>query len=221
MRIPLWKKWLSYAFPVHLERLTSPKNVRLTVLVDRGRLQLLSGNAIYSWDDLYHNFTIAFGQIDLESRAFSEVLVLGLGLGSIPFILETVYQCQYRYTAVEWDEAVVYLASKYTLPRLKSPVDIVIADAAAFVQTTSTTFDLIAVDIFEDDRIPAAFEEVSFLEHCRRLLRPEGLLLYNRLYNSEENRTLAQCFYRDTFCRVFSATRTIETNGNLILIGQV
>lgn len=221
MRLPFWKKWLSYLHPLTLERLSSPKNPQLAVVLDRGRLQLLSGNAIYSWDDLYHNFTIAFGQLDLENRAITDVLVLGLGLGSVPFILEKVYERQYRYTAVEWDEAVVYLASKYTLPRLKSRVDIVVADAEHFIRATEASFDLITVDIFEDDHTPMPFETADFLRPCRQHLRPGGLLLYNRLYNSDANRQASQAFYQDTFCRVFEQAYTIETNGNLILVGEV
>lgn len=221
MRLPFWKKWLSYLHPLTLERLSSPKNPQLAVVLDRGRLQLLSGNAIYSWDDLYHNFTIAFGQLDLESRAFADVLVLGLGLGSVPFILEKVYSRQYRYTAVEWDEAVVYLASKYTLPRLKSHVDIVVADAEHFIRATEASFDLIAVDIFEDDHTPAPFETADFLQACRQHMRPGGLLLYNLLYNSDANCQASQAFYQDTFRKVFEQARTIETNGNLILVGEV
>ncbi|MCS7037897.1 MAG: methyltransferase domain-containing protein [Saprospiraceae bacterium] len=220
MLFPFWKKWLSYLHPITLERLSSPKNPQLAVVLDRGRLQLLSGNAIYSWDDLYHNFTIAFGQLNVERRSIADVLVLGLGLGSVPFILEKVYKCTCSYTAVEWDEAVVHLASKYTLPRLQSRVDIVVADAGHFVQVTKARFDLIAVDIFEDDHTPAPFESADFLRACRRRLRPGGLLLYNRLYNSDANRQASQAFYRDTFCRVFEHARAIETNGNLILVGE-
>ncbi len=220
MHFPLWKKWLSYLHPLTLERLSSPKNPQLAVVLDRGRLQLLSGNAIYSWDDLYHNFTLAFGQLDLHNRPIAEVLVLGLGLGSVPFILEKIYGCHYHYTAVEWDEAVVYLASKYTLPRLKSRIDIVVGNADVFVQATEAHFDLIAVDIFEDDHTPASFESVAFLEACRQRLRPKGLLLYNRLYNSDANRQASQVFYRQVFCRVFEEAYDIETNGNLILVGE-
>lgn len=203
MRLPLWKKWLSYLYPIPIERLSSSKNPQLTVVLDRGRLQLLSGNAIYSWDDLYHNFTTTFAQLNIKNRDTADVLILGLGLGSIPYILETVYHRQYRYIAVEWDEAVAHLATKYTLPRLKSRVDIIISDAEYFVCATRAQFDLIAVDIFEDDRTPAIFESVDFLRACRQRLNPEGLILYNRLYNSDINRKDSLTFYREVFCRVF------------------
>ncbi|MCC6460268.1 MAG: fused MFS/spermidine synthase [Saprospiraceae bacterium] len=220
MRIPVWKKWISYVLPVTLETASSAQNPELAVMLDRGRLQLLSGNAIYSWDDLYHNFTIAFGSLDIEERPFSDVLVLGLGLGSVPFILEKLYEQQYHYTAVEWDETVAGLAAKYTFSRLDSPVDIITADAEVFIQVTEEMFDMVIVDIFEDDRTPDQFETTEFLQACAERLNPKGLLLYNRLHNSARNQVVTERFYEDVFKKVFPQAWMIDTGGNWVLISQ-
>lgn len=221
MRIPLWKKWVSYVTPLTLETAASEQNPDLAVMLDRGRLQLLSGNAIYSWDDLYHNFTIAFGVLELEERALEDVLVLGLGLGSVPYILEKIYERNYRYTAVEWDETVAALAAKYTLSRLESPVNIVTADAGIFLQVTAEKFDMIVVDIFEDDHTPEQFETIDFLETCAEHLLPNGLLLYNRLYNGPRNIIATERFYEDTFKTIFPDASKIDTGGNWILVNRI
>lgn len=186
-------------------------------MLDRGRLQLLSGNAIYSWDDLYHNFTIAFGTLDLEDRPFRTALVLGLGLGSVPYILEKIYEREYRYTAVEWDETVAELAGRYTLSRLESPVEVITADAAVFIQLTEGKYDLIVIDIFEDDFTPEPFESSDFLQACAEHLNPGGLLLYNRLYNTDKNVRATEHFFEQTFQRVFPDGWKIDTGGNWIL----
>lgn len=218
MRIPLWKKWVSHVLPLTMETAASEQNPELTVMLDRGRLQLLSGNAIYSWDDLYHNFTIAFGTIDLDDYPVQDVLVLGLGLGSVPYILEKIYERHYQYTAVEWDETVAALASKYTLSRLSSPVSVIVADAEIFLQITDEEFDMVIVDIFEDDRTPAVFETPDFLESCARHLRPGGLLLYNRLYNSAENVLATERFFQGPFKKIFPDGWKLNTGGNWILM---
>lgn len=220
MKIPVWKKWLSFVVPLTLETASSNRNPELTVALDRGRLQLLSGNAIYSWDDLYHNFTIAFRTLHLESRTIENVLVLGLGLGSVPYILEKVYRQRYFYTAVEWDQAVAGLASKYTLSRLESPVEIVTADANLFVNVTEQLFDMIVVDLFEDDFTPEVFESVDFLTQCEALLTDGGLLLYNRLHNNAQNIRATEFFFRDTFKRIFPDAWKVDTGGNWILISR-
>lgn len=216
----LWKKWLSHLVPITLERASSQYNPDLSVVLDRGRLQLLSGNAIYSWDDLYHNFTIAFGTFDLDEEHIEDVLVLGLGLGSVPFILEKVFECRYHYTAVELDEAVADLASRYTLTRLESPVEVVCADAGIFVAVTEEQFDLVVVDIFEDDRTPETFEDIEFLAACLDLLRPGGIILYNRLYNNTKTRLATESFYEDRFMLVFPEGWKINTGGNWVLAAR-
>jgi spermidine synthase len=222
MQISIWKKWLSYLTPLMLEETGTALNPELSVRLDRGRLQLLSGNAIYSWDDLYRNFTIALGEINLHRRpADQDVLMLGLGLGSVPYILEKVYYCNFHYLAVEWDEAVVELAQRYTLSRLESSVEVVIADADIYVYICEEQFDLIIVDIFEDHNTPPQFETEEFLQRCAAMMRRDGLLLYNRLYNTEGDRERTEYFYNEIFRKVFPDSRYLDTNGNWVLVGAV
>ena len=221
LKIPQWKKWLSHIMPLTLEETGSEQNPELSVMLDRGRLQLLSGDAIYSWDDLYKNFLIAFEQLKMPERPIQDALVLGLGLGSIPFMLEKVFHCKYRYTVVEWDETVSELAAKYTLSRLESPIDVVTADAEVFVQVTEEQFDLIVIDIFEDDLTPPPFETVEFLEDCDALLRPGGLLLFNRLHGGSQSvKILTERFFDRKFSKVFPEAWYIDTSGNWIMCHQ-
>ncbi|MEO6037126.1 MAG: methyltransferase domain-containing protein [Saprospiraceae bacterium] len=220
MHIPRWKKWLSHLTPLTLEATGSDMNPELTVALSKGRVQLLAGEAIYSWDDLYHNFDMAFAELKLEERQFENVLLLGLGLGSIPVLLEQKYGRDYRYTAVEWDETVAELALRYTLGRLKSPVDVVTADAEVFVAVCQDSFDLLIVDIFEEDLTPPQFETPEFLEACDELLRPGGLLLFNRLHGEAKDKVAAERFFERTFKKVFPQAWVIDTQGNWILCTQ-
>ena len=190
------------------------------MLLDRGRFQLLSGDAIYSWDDLYRNFDLAFQALDLKQHHYQDVLLLGLGLGSIPLLLEKKYRLDYCYTAVEWDETVAELAERYTLSRLKSPIETVIADAEVFVDVCEDTYDLLIVDIFEDDLTPPPFETKEFLRACDRLLRPGGILLFNRLYSTVANKTFTTRFFERKFSAVFQNASYIDTKGNWILVYQ-
>lgn len=221
MRIPRWKKWLSHLVPITLEEAATEQNPALSVVLSKGRVQLLSGDAIYSWDDLYKNFLIAFTQLKVKERNSADVLVLGLGLGSIPFMLEKVFQRKYHYTAVEWDETVAHFAMKYTLSRLQSPVEIITADAGIFVETTEEQFDLMMVDIFEDELTPPQFCTVEFLEKCEALLKPGGLLLFNRLHGEDQSiRMITERYFEKTFKSVFPAATAIDTKGNWILCGE-
>ena len=222
VKIPIWKKWLSHLTPITLETAESEQNPELTVLLNRGRVQLLSSGAIYSWDDLYKNFLIAFDALNITDRPIQDVLLLGMGLGSVPFMLEKVFHCDYHYTAVEWDETVAGLAFKYTLSRLDSPVDLLTADAEVFVQSCSEQYDLLIIDIFEDDLTPPQFCTEDFLHDCRELLRPGGLLLFNRLHGGDVSiHSITERYFVQTFKKVFLEGWYIDTKGNWILCGEV
>ncbi len=221
MKIPRWKKWLSHLTPITLEVAASDQNPELRVALSRGRVQLLSGEAIYSWDDLYKNFLIAFDELKIDEREIKDVLLLGMGLGSVPYMLEKVFRRTYHFTAIEWDETVAELAFKYTLSRLESPVELITADAEVFVELCEDQYDMLIIDIFEDEITPPQFCSVDFLEDCKKLLRPGGLLLFNRLHGEDEAiRSVTERFFVQTFKKVFREGWFIDTKGNWILCGE-
>jgi len=210
---------LSYLTEFHIEDAPSDLNPALHVCLVNGRYQLCTENAIYSYADLYDNFSGAFAQLDLKNRKIKKVLILGFGMASIPIILEKM-DFNYHYTAVEIDEQVIYLASKYELPYLRSPIQMICADAAQWVQISEEQFDLIAVDLFLDDVIPDHFTQSFFLENTKELLRPGGLLLYNRLANTEADLEKTQTFFTETFKGVFPKGRHLEVGGNWMLLNE-
>jgi SAM-dependent methyltransferase len=215
--IPAWKKWLSYLMELHVESAPSPYNPHLYVSLSRGRYQLSTANAIYSHGDLYTNFTSTFRQINLDQLPGKRILVLGLGLGSVPYMLETTFGRTFRYTAVEIDESVIYLAEKYVLSELRSQIEVVQADAHAFVLQNESLYDLIAMDVFVDDEVPAKFESQRFLTRLRESLQPGGLLLYNRLARTQDDKSGASRFLESNFRPVFPEAGYLEIDGNWML----
>lgn len=221
MRIPFWKKWLSHLMPITLEETATEQNPELSVVLSKGRVQLLSGDAIYSWDDLYKNFLVAFDRLNIVERKIEDVLLLGLGLGSIPYMLEKIFNRKYHYTAVEWDETVAELAHKYTISRLESPIEVVTADAEVFVAVTEEQVDLLIIDIFEDEITPPQFCTDEFLQACKELLRPGGLLMFNRLHGEDVSvQQVTERFFEQRFKNVFPEAWAIDTKGNWILCAE-
>lgn len=203
MKQPLWKRLLSHVYELHIESVSSEYNPHMYVSLNRGRYQLCTANAIYSFEDLYSNFSAAFKLIDLDKLPIENVLVLGFGLGSIPMILERTMNKQYNYVAVEIDESVVYLASKYAVPQINSKLEIITADAFAFVMQCEQQFDMITVDLFLDDIIPQPFQEQPFLQKLKSLLTPNGVLLYNHLAATTKDKIEAKDFYENKFHPIF------------------
>ncbi|MBP7184508.1 MAG: fused MFS/spermidine synthase [Saprospiraceae bacterium] len=214
------KKKLSYLFPFSLEVLQSEVSGTLEVCLNKGRLMLCAENAIYSYGDLYYNFTKIFLDFKFEQLQGKRVLVLGLGLGSIPFMLEKIFHQDLDYTMVEIDEDVIYLAEKYVLHELESSIQIIQADALVFTAVSKQKFDLICVDIFKDAAIPEEFQTVEFLQNLALMLNRDGVLLYNTLANDDTHLQLSEQYYNDVFHKTFLDSTSIKVANNLMLVSN-
>lgn len=128
------------------------------------------------------------------------VLVAGLGGGSIPRAFLRLYP-DVVVDAVEIDPAVIEVARQYfslpTDPRLRVHE----RDARVFVKAAKrdgVTYDYIVLDAFTGEYIPEHLMTREFLEECKALLSPGGVLVANtfsrsRLYDSE-SRTYQAAF---------------------------
>ena len=218
---PRYRRWLSYLWEQSLETTASEYNAYLEVCLVHGRLQLVAEEAIYSFGDYYLNFRKLFDVFafeELPERA--SVLVLGLGLGSIPELLEKYCGMTYEYVSVEIDPVIIELASRYSLPHLDSPLEVVQADAVAFLTLDDRQYDLICVDVFQDATVPEHLNGFDFVELLRSRLRGGGALVYNRLASSIPDRNAARAYYDDTFAPAFPHPRLYDTGGNYLLVND-
>lgn len=221
MKPSLITKILSYVTDIHLESLQSDQNEQLDVFLSQGRYQLCTKNAIYSYADKYDNFKECFDLIQPSKPAIKNVLILGFGLGSIPYMLEKKFHKVYAYTGVELDESVIYLASKYVLNELNSEIQMIHADAQIYVNQCFETFDMICIDIFIDDKIPEIFLKFDFLETVQSLLNPGGLLIFNHLSFFKSDKEKASTYYHDVFSKVFPNSYALQVSKNMMLINDI
>lgn len=218
MKQPLWKHWLSYFTELEIEHSSSEYNEKLHLLYSKGQYQLCTDGAIYSYGTKYDNFVKAFHHIGLGQRDIEEVLVLGFGLGSITQIIEQTFQKKCFYIGVELDGEIIRLASKYVLDDLHSKIDIIQADAYHFLSIHDEKYDLICMDVFEDDVIPEDFNDVDFLEMIVENLHENGVFIFNRLAFTEADKTQSRAYYEDVFCKVFPQSTILDVGGNYMLI---
>lgn len=220
MTEPLWKRLISYLVEWPVAKTSSPHNSRLEVGLRFGRYRLTTDNAIYSFDDLYDHFYKAFQKTRWTGRIGNRCLLLGLGLGSIPSMLERRFDQKLQYTAVDIDPVVISLFQKYLEPRLESPVEYHCDDAAHYIQSAGQSFDLIAMDVFTDVDIPDQCQSESFLADLSRLLAPGGWLFYNRLAATPEDRQKTKSFFEGSFKKYFPEAVFLDTRTNWILLNR-
>lgn len=220
MRPSFRTKLGSYFVDIQLEETLSAYSGKLEVICRNGRYALCTENAVYSYEDLYVNFRDSFQQMNLDEYGIENVLVLGLGLGSIPLLLEKTFKKTYNYTLVEIDQKVVALAQKYTLDELQSSYSVVCMDALEYVKNCSQQFDLVAIDIFIDDQIPSAFESTQFLEDVKKVLSPNALLMYNQLTYNDVLLSKTELFFQRKFKSIFPEAVLLSLSGNKMLLNK-
>jgi spermidine synthase len=220
MMQPWWKRILSYLTELHIESAPSELNPHLYVSLAKGRYQLATKNAIYSFADLYNNYMLSFESLNWDKIDGNEMLLLGVGLGSIPYMLERKLDRKMRYTGVEIDENVLYLANKYVLRDLKSPCQMHCTDAWNFIIQSKENFDIICMDVFVDDEIPDRLFSMDFLELLRDRLTPTGVLMYNCLARTDADLHASKKFLFDEFLMVFPEGGYLDVRGNWMLVNR-
>lgn len=214
-----WKKWLSWLMPIHIETIDSQYNESMELDLINGRLRLTTRDAIYSFDDRYYNFYKTFRKTRLPKNG-SEVLILGLGLGSIPYILERNFHKQFHYTAVELDEAVLYLFGKYQQRRLSSSFEIIQSDAANYIAVQDHKYHMICIDVFIGEHVPVHIKSDDFIRHVKRSLSPSGRILWNMLYATKEQVEEVNEFIELKFSVHFPDFQILEVLGNVIITNR-
>jgi len=217
---PWWKRFLSNFTTFSIEKVDSQYSKTLEIIYSQGRYSLCTENAMYSYEDLYLNFRESFQQIELDKFNIKNVLLLGVGLCSVPIILEKIFQKKYSYCAVDIDPEIIRLAKKYGLPLLSSPIEMCCADAFEFVKKETVRYDLVIVDLFIDDVVPSEFERNEFLVNLKNLLHENGLLMYNRMALSDEALKKTEDFFKHQFQTTFPKANFLTIGGNKMLLSR-
>lgn len=179
-----FKKMMSFVWENIEEEVSTDHHPRLEVAFTNGKYMLNGSKVNHSFGLLDDVFRQAFALIPLEKRGHQEVLLLGLGAGNVPTLLQEYadqYGHSYAITGVEIDPKVVELGKKYFGLAAHANLEIVIADAVQFISTTERTFDLVIIDLYIEDQVPLGMETRKAITQLAKLLKPGGMLLYNRL----------------------------------------
>jgi spermidine synthase len=135
-------------------------------------------------------------------------------------MLEKKYHQKISCVGVEIDAEIIRLAEKYVLPDLECPIELFCCDAGDFMTQCHTTFDVICVDLFLDALVPPQFEETTFLKMVQKALAPEGILIYNKLAYSDQDKAAAATFFDTKFKEVFPSAMLFDAVGNYMLLNR-
>ena len=214
--------YTSFLFDTVIEQRSSPLNPVLEIRYYKGRYMLDAAKANYSFGKLHLVFEQAFQKINtvaigLKNRTINNALILGYGGGSIAHILNG-YNHQISITGIEHDKEVIDLAVKYFHLHDFKNVKLIHADAEEYVRGCDETYDLIAIDLYNDTLVPVQFCNVSFFSELKKLLKKNGIIVFNRmLYGDKKKEKIAL----DDFKKVFPGTYSIYVLDNMLLIFEL
>ncbi|MBK9108956.1 MAG: fused MFS/spermidine synthase [Saprospiraceae bacterium] len=213
----LFWKLLSYIVDIPIEQLSSEFNPTIHLFLSCGEFKLVSDTAIYSYGLKYEHFVAAFKKIKIESKNPKSILILGLGTGSIPQMLQSKFNIQANFDFVEKDPEIIFLFEKYQDYIFTGQFKCYCEDGLDFLKNSRKKYDLICMDIFEDSTIPKKFESKDFLELLKANLNVSGILLYNRLHDNSENQKKNNDFLVP-FSQIFPRHLVFKHDYNWILI---
>ncbi len=213
--IKRWKKFLSFFVDYPLERGDSEITGGLKLTLNMGRICLSTKNAIYSYEDLYTSLSVGLHFVGDRIPEFRNVLILGFGMGSVAWMLRNEYESPVRIVGVELDPWVTRQFHKYYD---FEDIELHNMDAMEFLKENKERFDLVCIDLFEDELTPPQFEEEAFFRLVAGAMNPGAYVIYNKLPAAGENFS-PESRLAGTFTGVFPNTRMLPARANRLLIG--
>ncbi|OGA43951.1 MAG: hypothetical protein A3G25_08435 [Betaproteobacteria bacterium RIFCSPLOWO2_12_FULL_63_13] len=125
---------------------------------------------------------LPYVQVALVGLALSEepgrFLVVGLGGGTLPMFLRKYYP-NAAIDAVDIDPAVVDVAKKFFGFREDDLMNAHVGDGRRFIEKLRQPYDVIFLDAFGSNSIPAHLTTREFLQAVRRAVTPGGVVVGN------------------------------------------
>jgi spermidine synthase len=192
----LLRKIGSYFVPVVVETRKGAITDTLEVRLYNGRYTLDASKVNYSFGCLHEVFERAFESIHLGSYNFKNVLILGMGAGSVMSILTKTYKITCPVTAVEKDIAVIDLGNKYFNMSRYTNLKLINSDACEFMKQSIERFDLVVIDLFVEDQVPEIFASESFLGFLRNRASANSIVIYNQVTNTPRQKQEADILFQ-------------------------
>lgn len=207
-------KWLSYVWPITVERVASEISGELEITAWRGRYLLDTGKVNYSFGELHKIMKLTLARLKELGCGFQKVLMLGYGGGSAAEIIHQEYARDAEIIGIDIDEKVLELAKKYFY---HEGVRLMKENAENYVHRAAKNgwvYDLVLVDLFVDSEVPAFVWEERNLGIWRSLVETGGWLAINTMLKEKDASP-----YIEALKKQFSKVETITKHrGNCVIL---
>ena len=178
-RVGLFKKLLSFFWPVVIEKRDGSFTKQLEVIVYNGKMMLDTAEVNYSFGKLHEVMQKVLLRLKKKKYLFEQVLILGYGGGSAAKIIHEEILAEAQIVGVEIDAQVIELAKKYFYT---NEVKLLQEDAFQYIKKAIAKgwkYNVIVIDIFKNAEIPEYSE--TFFEQIYSLLEDNGVAMLNTM----------------------------------------
>lgn len=131
------------------------------------------------WNGTYYDLLTAVPAFRPETAKTVDVLILGLGAGTLTRQLRSVYGPSLRMTGVEIDPVIIEAGQKFFALDATGAL-IVNDEARSWLTRQKSTWNAVAVDVFNRQlSVPAEFTTVEFFQSLADHLTPDGVMTMN------------------------------------------
>lgn len=208
------KRLLSYIWPI-TQYFNSSKNGKVEVTWLDGKKVLDTKNANFSYGSLQkilkHGLTKI--KIDLDD----DILLLGLGAGSVVETLRKDFNHNGVIKAIEIDEIIIEIAEKEFKLAKWNDLEVICADAFEYIKNIEETYDIIIVDLFIDRNLPHQCYSNEFWRQLFKMLNKGGYIVFNAGFYQLDNEKLNHTFKSLKTELKFSKYEKIQGNSTLYI----
>jgi len=180
---------LSYFYPI-TKKIKSEHNGTVEITWYNGKKQLNTKNANYSYGSLQKILKIGLKNINLNPC--KNILLLGLGGGSVIKTLREDFNYQNTITTLDIDPVIISIAKTEFDITEDQKLEIICVDALKFMANNNKKFDLIIIDLFVDTEIPDSFFSESFWNNIIKATSQNGSVLFNASLHKNDDKKLSK-----------------------------
>lgn len=174
----MFRRLISYLWPI-AEARAEGRHGTLTVRWEAGAKVLNSVEGNQSFGALHRVWQEVFAHLELGTRVPRNVLLLGLGGGSVPAILRDELGIDAPITAIELDPKMVQLARDHFALDRHRDLEVITGDATIQIHALRERFQLVVVDLFADLDLARGVDSRAFLHGLRDRCAEDGVVCFN------------------------------------------
>ena len=204
-------RWLSHLWPITIQTAESQMG-EVSIRWENGHKVLNSKNGNQSFGSLHEVWVQTFNAIGLEKLNAGSVLLLGLGGGSVPYILRRNWQIEGPITIIELDPQMIRIAKEHFGLNELHNVNVIQGDAIIQLHSLKKRFDLIVIDLFSDLDMARGVETNGFAHGLRDRCNDGGIVCFNTVaYDPKSNARCDQVLTQ--LKKVFSQVNEFKFEG--------